>query len=211
MGPSATLFDYDGVLADTLDDMLRFAGEASAEMGYLRTPTTADLDALETMTYFEYGRQLGLPPERLEEFARRTMGRFEAKPQPPAIFSGMEAVVRAAARRGQVGIVTASPARSVLKFLEAHHLQANVDALIAVEHPGSRPDKIRAALAQLGRQPHEACFVGDAVSDIRACRAAGVRSIVVGWGHQTAMRLTEAGPDYQVWSPQELLALLNSV
>ncbi len=207
MGPSATLFDYDGVLADTLDDMLRFAGEACAEMGYPRTPTTADLDALETMTYVDYGRQLGLPPERLEEFARRTIARFDAKPHPPAIFEGMGAVVRAAARRGQVGIVTSSSARAVLRFLEAHRIQACIDVLIPVEHPGSRADKIRAALAYLGRQPHEACFVGDAVSDIRACRQAGVHSIAVGWGHQSARRLTEAGPDHLVRSPQELLEL----
>ena len=209
--PQATLFDYDGVLADTLDDMLRFAGETCAEMGYPRAPTPGDLDALETMTFVDYGRQLGVPAKRAEEFARRTMARFEAKPQPPAIFEGMVAVVRGAVSRGHVGIVTGIPIRAVLRFLEAHHLQAHVDALIAVEHPGSRADKILAALWQMGRRPRESICVGDAVSDIHACREAGVRPVAVGWGHQSVARLFEAGPDYLVRSPRELLELLESL
>ena len=41
------LFDYDGVLADTLDDMLNFAQQVCLELGIDRRPTPADLDALE--------------------------------------------------------------------------------------------------------------------------------------------------------------------
>jgi phosphoglycolate phosphatase len=163
------------------------------------------------MTYVDYGRQLGIPPERLEEFAQRTMSRFDSRPRPPAIFEGMDAVVRAAATRGQVGIVTASSARSVLRFLDTQRLQACVDALVAVEHSGSRLEKIRGALAYLGRQPREACFVGDAVSDVLACQEAGVRSIAVGWGHQSATRLAAAGADDLVQSPRELLELLGRI
>ena len=157
------------------------------------------------------GGQLGVPAKRAEEFARRTMARFEAKPQPPAIFEGMVAVVRGAVSRGQVGIVTGITIRAVLRFLEAHHLQAHVDTLIAVEHPGSRADKILAALWQMGRRPRESICVGDAVSDIHACREAGVRPVAVGWGHQSVARLFEAGPDYLVRSPRELLELLESL
>ena len=203
------LFDYDGVLADTLDDMLRLAGETCAEMGFPRMPTPADLDALETVSFIDYGIQLGIPADLAPEFARRTMARFEARARPPAIFQGMDDVVRAAAACGQVGIVTGSSARSVLRFLEAHRLGGSIDVLIPVEHPGSRADKLRAALALLGRQPREACLIGDAVSDVRACREVGVRSIAVAWGHQSAARLQAAGADTLVRSPQELGQLLD--
>jgi phosphoglycolate phosphatase-like HAD superfamily hydrolase len=207
----AVLFDYDGVLADTLDDMLRFAGESCAAMGFRRRPTRDDLDALETMSYPEYGRRLGIPDDRLQEFARRTMARFETRTQPPAIFPGMGDVVRGAAAGGQVAIVTNSPARAVIRFLEAHGIDASIDVLIPVEHPGSRADKLRSALASLGRDPGEAVFVGDAVSDVRACRQAGLRSIAVGWGHQRLSRLEAARPDFTVRSPAELLALLTRI
>jgi phosphoglycolate phosphatase-like HAD superfamily hydrolase len=207
----ATLFDYDGVLADTLADMLRFAGETCADMGYPRKPTAADLDALETMSFVDYGLRLGIPADRAQEFARRTMARFEARAEPPPIFSGMDIVVRKAAARGQVGIVTGSPARAVLQFLEKHRLNASVNVLIAVEHMGTRTEKISAALAQLGREPNEACLIGDAVSDVHACRELGVRSIAVAWGHQSAARLAAAGADSVVGLPQELAELLERI
>lgn len=207
----ATLFDYDGVLADTLADMLRFAGETCAELGYPQKPTAADLDALETMSFLDFGLRLGVPHDRAQEFARRTMARFERRPAPPPIFSGMDMVVRDAAARGQVGIVTGSPAQAVLRFLGEHRLDACVDVLVAVEHPGTRSEKISAALAQLGRQPDEACLVGDAVSDVRACSEVGVRSIAVAWGHQSAARLAAAGADSVVDSPQELAELLRRI
>jgi phosphoglycolate phosphatase len=180
-------------------------------MGYPRKPTAADLDALETMSFVDYGRRLGIPADRAQEFARRTMARFESRAKPPPMFAGMDVVVRAAAARGQVGIVTGSPARAVLQFLEKHRLNAYVRTLIAVEHPGTRPMKISAALAQLGRQPEEACLIGDAVSDVQACREVGVRSIAVAWGHQSAARLAAAGADAVVGSPQELAELLKRI
>jgi phosphoglycolate phosphatase len=204
----ATLFDYDGVLADTLPDMLRFAGEVCAEMGNPRTPTPADLDALETMSFVNYGLQLGFPSDQAAEFARRAMARFEARADPPPIFPGMEEVVRGAAARGQVGIVTGSPAKAVSRFLQQHHLSDSVGALVSVEDPGTRAEKIRRALEQLGRQPAEACLIGDAVSDVRACREVGVRSIAVAWGHQSATRLTAAGADLLAGTPKELAELL---
>lgn len=207
--PLATLFDYDGVLADTLTDMLRFAAEACAEMGYPRIPTAADLDALETMSFVDYGLQLGIPADRAQEFARRTMARFEARAEPPPIFPGMDVVVRCAAARGQVGIVTGSPARAVSRFLQEHRLDPYINALIAVEHKGARSEKIRAALEQLGQPPHEACLIGDAVSDVRACHEIGLRAIAVAWGHQSAARLAAAGADAVVNSPQELAELLE--
>jgi phosphoglycolate phosphatase len=53
--------------------------------------------------------------------------------------------------------------------------------------------------------------IGDAVSDVHACREVGVRSIAVAWGHQSAARLAAAGADAVVSSPQELAELLKRI
>ena len=62
-----------------------------------------------------------------------------------------------------------------------------------------------------GKSPEEACLIGDAVSDVYACREVGVRSIAVAWGHQSAARLTAAGADDVVGSPRELAELLKRI
>jgi AHBA synthesis associated protein len=78
---------------------------------------------------------------------------------------------------------------------------------MSVEMPGSRTEKIRTAVNSLGTPGDDVYMVGDAVSDIRAAREASVKSIAVGWGHQSGARLVSAGPDYIAHSPKELLAL----
>ncbi len=63
------VFDFDGVLGDTLEVMLRIARDVSAELGYRCQPTPADLDALERMEFSELGKQLGIPIGLADEFA----------------------------------------------------------------------------------------------------------------------------------------------
>jgi phosphoglycolate phosphatase-like HAD superfamily hydrolase len=50
--------------------------------------------------------------------------------------------------------------------------------------------------------------IGDSVSDVRAAREVGARSIAVTWGHQSAARLAALRPDHLVTTPDELYQAL---
>lgn len=50
-------------------------------------------------------------------------------------------------------------------------------------------------------------MIGDAVSDIQAARQAGISSVAVVWGHQSLVKLRQAGPDIIVNQPADLLML----
>jgi phosphoglycolate phosphatase-like HAD superfamily hydrolase len=54
-------------------------------------------------------------------------------------------------------------------------------------------------------------MVGDAVSDIRAARQASIKSIAVGWGHQSISRLEAEHPDHLVKTPLKLKLLLSEI
>lgn len=205
------LFDFDGVLADTMDDLLDFARKACAQMGFQRTPTSNDLDVLETMSFVDYGRQLELPPQHIDEFVSRCLQMFNQRSQPPKIFEGMEQVVIEAAKHNTIAIVTGNTTPTVLAFLEEYGLRKHIKLVIGVEQKIPRPEKIRLALKELEHSEEAVYMVGDALSDIRAAREAAVKSIAVSWGHQSPARLMTASPDYLVNSPQELLELLKKV
>lgn len=204
------LFDFDGVLADTLEDALNFGREAAAQVGFERNPTPSDLDALETMAVPDYGRQLGLPPQHIDEFVDRYLQMFTQKPSPPKLFQGMEQVVGQAAKHHKVAIVTGNTTPTVEAFLKKHGLREHVKLVIGVEWKVPRAEKIRIALRDLGHAEEPVYMIGDSLSDIRAARETSVRSIAVSWGHQSPTRLKSANPDYLVNSPQELLGLLTT-
>ena len=203
------IFDFDGVLADTLDDMLRFALDTCVELGIQRIPTPADLASLETMSFVEYGRQLGVPSHLLDKFTDGCFKRFGQRSRPPKIFDGMKQVVEQLSRNNTIAVVTGNTTQTVENFLDAHGLRGCVRGIFAVDQPGSKPEKIQSASRQLAKQGDVTYVVGDAVSDIRAARDASVKSIAVGWGHQSLSKLMDAKPDYLVHSPQELLELLD--
>jgi phosphoglycolate phosphatase len=203
------LFDFDGVLADTLDDMLSFARDICTELGIQRIPTPADLASLETMSFVEYGRQLGVPLHLLDKFTDGCFKRFGQRSGPPKIFDGMKQVVRQLSKNNTIAIVTGNTTQTVENFLDAHGLHGCVRAIFAVDQPGSKPEKILSARRQLAKQGDTTYLVGDSASDIRAARDASVKSIAVSWGHQSLIKLMDAKPDYLVQSPRELLELLD--
>jgi len=86
---SLILFDFDGVLADTLGDLLQFGQEVCDELGVQHIATQEDLNSLEVMSFATYGIQLEVPAHLVDEFVRRCLSRFAEKKSPPAIFDGL--------------------------------------------------------------------------------------------------------------------------
>jgi len=205
------LFDFDGVLADTLDDLLNFGRIACEQLGLPRTPTPADLDALETMSFVDYGHQLNLPEQHIDEFVSLCLEMFHQRTQSPKIFGGMAQVIEQAAIHHQIGIITGNTTQTVEKFLEEHELQQYIKIIIGVEQPGSKSEKIERALEFFTRSENNVYIIGDSVSDIHAAKQTSIKSIAVSWGHQSIQKLEAANPDYLVQSPQELQHLLSTV
>ena len=203
------LFDFDGVLADTLDDMLSISKEVCADLGYPRDPSPHDLDALDSMDILSYGRQLELPANRLDEFGARMVEEFRLKQEPPAIFPGLAEVVRQIAQNSHIGIVTGNSTEAVRDFVAWHGLGNYFGCVLGADAPGRRDDKIRQAVESLGGSLDSTFMVGDSVSDVRAAQEVGAISVAVAWGHQTEARLAAAGPRYLVRTPGQLLKLLN--
>jgi phosphoglycolate phosphatase len=207
---SLVLFDFDGVLADTLEDMLRFAQEVCDELGVKHTVVQTDLSELEVMSFTTFGRACETPEELVDEFVRRCTGKFAEKKSPPAIFDGLGEVVRKLAESHLLAVVTGNTEGNVRAFLEEHRLKGCVRAVYGVDMPGSKVEKILMAKSQLSAEGETVFMVGDSLSDVHAAREAGVKSIVVSWGHQSLGRLVGAVPDHVVRLPKELIEITKS-
>jgi len=208
---SLILFDFDGVLADTLADMLHFAQEVCDELGVKHTVVQTDLSELEVMSFATLGRACETPEDLVDEFARRCMGKFAEKKSPPAIFDGLGEVVRKLVESHLLAVVTGNTKGNVRAFLEEHGLEGCFRAVYGVDMPGSKVEKILMAKSQFAAEGEAVFMVGDSLSDVRAAREAGVKSIAVSWGHQSVERLVGAVPDHVVRLPEELIEITKRV
>jgi phosphoglycolate phosphatase len=205
------LFDFDGVLADTLNDLLHFGQEVCTELGVKHIATQADLDSLEIMSFATYGLQLEVPKTQIEEFVHRCLQKFAEKSSPPAIFSGLPEVIKILSDKHILGIITSNTSQNVNLFLIEHGLEKYIRVIFGIDSAGSKTEKILQAQNQLAAKKEAVFMIGDALSDIRAAQAASVKSIAVNWGHQSLEKLSTANPDYVVHSPAELIKVFESI
>jgi len=205
------IFDYDGVLADTLIDLLQFGQEACDKLGVKHIVRKDDLSNLEVMSFASFGRTCEVPDHLIDEFVQICLKCFAEKKSPPVIFKGLKKVVRRLAVNNTLAVITTNSSQNVIAFLIEHGLDGCIQAVYGVDSPGSKAQKISVARERFSaeRKKEFVFMVGDSLSDIHAAKEASVISIVVAWGHQSLSHLLAGSPDYVAHSPPDLIEIIE--
>lgn len=87
-----------------------------------------------------------------------------------------------------LGVATGKSRRGLDALLAGHGMQhLFLTQQVADHHPSKpHPAMVLAALAETGVAPENAVMIGDTSFDMQMARAAGVRSLGVGWGYHRA-------------------------
>lgn len=204
------LFDYDGVLADTLDDLINFGQVACDKLGVKHIVTKDDLNNLEVMSFATYGRACEVPEHLIDEFVKINLALFAEKETAPLIFAGIIDVIKHFSLNHKIGIVTTNSSQNVNAFLAKHGLTNFIHAVYGVDKAGTKAQKIVMAQNQFFEHKKESVFmIGDSLSDIRAAKEASITSIAVTWGHQSVEFLQRGKPNYVVNKPQDLIDVIE--
>jgi phosphoglycolate phosphatase-like HAD superfamily hydrolase len=118
-------------------------------------------------------------------------------------------VIRELSRSASLVMITGNSCAVVNKFLGSYGLSNEFQMILAAEDDGSRVEKIHKAISHNSSLNGEVYIIGDAASDIRAAHETGIKSIAVGWGHQSKEKLLKESPDLLVEQPEELLILFT--
>lgn len=125
-------------------------------------------------------------------------------------FPGVREAVEELRDRGlRLGIVTSKRRDKTLRGLEAcgypRDWFASVVTASDLEAHKPDPAPVRMALDEMGEAPGRALFAGDSIHDLRAGRAAGVRTAAALWGPYDRERLAPGEPDLWLEGPEELV------
>jgi phosphoglycolate phosphatase len=206
---SLIIFDYDGVLIDSLADAISAGQEFCRLISHDRVPTQETIGALEIMTYPEIARSVGLTPEQVKRFCAHVFERFETIGPSMEFFPGIQSLLHRIAARN-IAIVSGNAKNVISAKLTAHGLAGKIGCILGGLEPGNKADKIRMVCNHFGVDAGRSCMVGDSVSDIRYAKRVGVHSIAATWGWQARDLLVREKPDFIVDSVRELAALLDS-
>lgn len=205
-GRRLVMFDFDGVIVDSLDIFSSAFLEACRATGLEGFTRTEDLLAVMEDNFYASMRARGVPDEQVAEVLRRlgaslVKARRWLKPVPL-----MPQVLEELSVECTVVVVTSSPDDVVQGWLRGHDV-GGVDEVAGANTARSKVEKIRALRERFPGQD-VFWFVSDTAGDMREARAAGVTPVGVAWGWHDPEMLREAGAERIAATPAELLTIL---
>jgi 2-phosphoglycolate phosphatase len=207
------LFDLDGTLVDTADDLAAALNRCQSLRGLPPTPPQ------ELRPWTSHGargliqRGFGLEPADAgyEDLRAEFLDHYErALCVHSRLYDGIEqtlAAIEASDRRW--GVVTNKPARFTRPLLRALGLERRAACVVSGDtaaRPKPDPAPILRALAECRCEASASLYVGDDLRDVQAGRAAGVGTVVAAYGYSASIEdVSNWNADLVIDRPQDLL------
>ena len=197
---TTVLFDLDGTLLDTLDD-LTDAVNRTLQRYDLPQRTRQEVRSFlgNGAKYLMEHAAPGLDTDRFDALLRDYKADYDKNCRiKTAPYPGVDVLLRALKDAGiRTGIVSNKPDSAVQPLFEAFFADT-MDTAVG-ERAGIRrkpaPDTVLAAMERLGATADRTLYVGDSEVDIETARNAGVACASVTWGFRDPDTLKDSGAD----------------
>jgi phosphoglycolate phosphatase len=203
---SMLIFDFDGTIADTLPVAIEIVNALGDEFGF-RSVHQEEFLELKHKSIKELLELSGLSWMQLPLFVKRARDLFKEHLLEVHPILGMPETLFALHSRGyRMGILTSNTPEGVLHFLKTNEVHW-FEFIHAPDSIFGKSKVIRKIMKTCRLAPAEIVMIGDEVRDIKAAQKAGVASVGVTWGFNSAQLLKTTHPDHVIEEPGELLRL----
>ena len=210
------IFDMDGTLLDTIEDIAIALNRALLDMGL----TGHNLEECKTLvgSGIENLAKAALPPDRqneatIEELVLRFRAHYAQNwhdsTQP---YEGIESLLNTLVKRGLHMAILSNKSHGFTSLMADHWFIRDGHQIfdpVWGERSGVpiKPDPSSSlAIAELwGLKPSEIAFIGDSEADMLTAVNAGMLAIGVAWGFRNVSQLLASGAKIILQSPEELL------
>ncbi len=214
MKRTAVIFDLDGTLLDTLDDLTTSVNFCMDRYGEPRHTRDEVRGMVGDGIYMLIERSLpgGRDNPHYEDCVRDFSPFYqEHMMDRTAPFDGIDALLSKLREYGYGMAIVSNKFDAAVKDLNRRFFGDRIPVAIGeAEAAGIRkkpePDTVFAAMRELGAGPEQCLCVGDSEVDIQTAANAGIPCICVTWGFKTENFLKEHGAETIVDTPEELLS-----
>ena len=214
MKHKAVIFDLDGTILDTLEDLKNSVNFALSKNGLpVRT-----ID--EIRTFVGNGIRLlmerAVPENTDSSVVDRCFEDFKAHYKEHSAdntkpYEGIIALLDELKSKGVKLAVVSNKADFAVQTLVEKYFQGLFDFAVG-EREGIRrkpcPDSVNEAIKVLDASPDEVVYVGDSEVDVETSRNAGVKCVAVTWGFRDKCVLESLSPEYIIDKPSQLMELI---
>jgi phosphoglycolate phosphatase len=211
---NTVIFDLDGTLLNTLDDLRDSLNEVLTSKSY--SPKSLE----EVRRFVGNGVRnlirMSIPEECndevvthvMEEFKENYKHNMQNKTRP---YNGIMELLLDLYRYNYKIAIVSNKYDSAVKELARTYFGNLIPVAIGETAEIKRkpaPDSIYTAVQELGSDLSSTILVGDSETDVRTAKNAGIPCIGVTWGFRCREVLRSEGADYLIDTPKELLTLI---
>lgn len=211
------LFDLDGTLLNTIDDLADAANWVCAQNGWPQ----------HTVAEYKYMVGNGIPklverfspaeartPDRLAETLAQFTARYDThKEDKTAPYPGIPELLKELKAAGIQTAVFSNKADALCGKIIEHYFGPGAFSAVRGSRPGvpTKPDPtgLWDLMRQLNADPATTLFVGDSDVDILTGHNAGLPAMGAVWGFRGAGELTAAGAEALAFRPGDILDYIN--
>ena len=213
---SGVIFDMDGTIVDTLEDIAASMNKALRKLGFPELPVENYLDkvgwGMERLAF------LSLPEEKRQKETASLLAEqatlFYAE-DPLAYtrpYPGIPELINVLRQRKiKIAVLTNKPDPVAQKVAAGLFPSGSFDR-VQGGAPGKalKPDpaSVWELLVELSLTPSDTIFAGDSEVDIKTAVSSGCFPLGVAWGYRSRETITNAGARLIIEKPEELLQLL---
>jgi len=199
------LFDFDGVLVDSLDVYEKTVSDCLIKINQPLTRGREEFLELFEGNFYESLVQKGVDLEEFVKASVEILAEVQIKDIKP--IAGVVPVVEELHKQHCLIIISSNETASIKEALELFKYDGYFREILGSDFMLSKKDKILYAIKKYQLSTDNIYYIGDTTGDIKEGKQAGVKTVGVTWGWHSKEKMAAAQPDYLFGNPVELLQL----
>lgn len=208
------IFDLDGTLLDTLEDLADSVNFALSLYGFpcrrieeIRSfvgngvARLMELSIPDGMNNSQYGKCLA---DFRNHYSKNKQNKTKA-------YKGILELIRQLAKENYKLAIVSNKFDGAVKELNQVYFGGYIKVAIGESEGVSKkpaPDTVFKALDELGSAVNKAVYIGDSEVDVKTAKNSGIVCIGVTWGFRNRQVLEQEGADYIIDKPEELFKII---
>lgn len=199
------LFDFDGVIVDSLDVYEKTVTDCLDVIGQPLTRGREEFLELFDGNFYESLVEKGVDLDRFMNASVEILAKINYADMRP--FPAVGPVLRELKKNHPMVVISSNDTPTIQEALGLYGLDGIFDDVLGSDFMLSKKDKILHIIDKYHVEKHDIYYIGDTAGDIREGRDADVKTVGVTWGWHTKDKMLAAAPDYLFDKPVDLLKL----
>ena len=199
------LFDFDGVLVDSLDVYEKTVTLCLAKINQPLQRGRQEFLELFDGNFYESLAQKGVNLGKFMAASVEIISKINYAEMKP--FDSMRPVLQELKKKHCLIVISSNDTPTIREALRLYDFNGIFQEILGSDFMLSKKEKILYAIKKYQVMIEDIYYIGDTIGDIKEGRQAGVKTIGVTWGWHDKIKMASSNPDYLFDDPQELLQL----